>query len=218
MRFSTSATLLEHKLTNYWGYNTLSFFAPEQRYAAENVQNAFRSTVADAARAPASRSSWMSSTTTLRKAIISDRRCAIAASTMSSYYWLVARQSPLLRELHRHRQRAKAHASARAADGDGFAALLGRGIPCRRLPLRSRDHVGAHAGVRSARGLFCRDPPGPGARQRQADCRAVGRRHGGYQVGRFPPGWSEWNDVYRQTVAPLLARRSRICSAISRSA
>lgn len=23
---------------------------------------------------------------------------------------------------------------------------------------------------------------------------------GGYQVGRFPPGWAEWNDVYRDTV------------------
>ena len=23
---------------------------------------------------------------------------------------------------------------------------------------------------------------------------------GGYQVGGFPPGWSEWNDVYRQTL------------------
>ena len=23
---------------------------------------------------------------------------------------------------------------------------------------------------------------------------------GGYQVGRFPPGWAEWNDKYRDTV------------------
>jgi glycogen operon protein len=23
---------------------------------------------------------------------------------------------------------------------------------------------------------------------------------GGYQVGGFPPGWSEWNDVYRKTL------------------
>jgi pullulanase/glycogen debranching enzyme len=23
---------------------------------------------------------------------------------------------------------------------------------------------------------------------------------GGYQVGRFPPGWAEWNDHYRDTV------------------
>jgi len=24
--------LVEHKLRNYWGYNTIGFFAPEQRY------------------------------------------------------------------------------------------------------------------------------------------------------------------------------------------
>ena len=39
--------LPEHGLKNYWGYNSLSFFAPEQRYAADNVRNAFRSTVAE---------------------------------------------------------------------------------------------------------------------------------------------------------------------------
>ena len=29
-------TLVEKKLVNYWGYNTLSFFAPEPRYAQDN--------------------------------------------------------------------------------------------------------------------------------------------------------------------------------------
>ena len=38
--------LVEKKLVNYWGYNTLSFFAPEQRYAQDNPLDAFRTTVA----------------------------------------------------------------------------------------------------------------------------------------------------------------------------
>jgi glycogen operon protein len=38
--------LLDRGLRNYWGYNTLSFFAPEARYAAGNPLNEFRSTVA----------------------------------------------------------------------------------------------------------------------------------------------------------------------------
>src|SRR6185437_9774076 len=38
--------LLERNLRNYWGYNTLSFFAPEARYAVANPLNEFRSTVA----------------------------------------------------------------------------------------------------------------------------------------------------------------------------
>ena len=87
-----------------------------------------------------------------------------------------ARPAALLRELHRHRQRAEPHPSARVADGDGFAALLGRGVSHRRLPLRPGQHARPHAGVRSARRVLRRDPPGSGAGQRQADRRAVGHR------------------------------------------
>jgi len=39
-------TLVERKLVNYWGYNTLAFFAPEPRYAQDNALDAFRTTVA----------------------------------------------------------------------------------------------------------------------------------------------------------------------------
>ncbi len=32
---------------------------------------------------------------------------------------------------------------------------------------------------------------------------------GGYQVGNFPPLWTEWNGQYRDTVRDLLAWRAR---------
>ena len=32
--FVTDRYLEEKALTNYWGYNTIGFFAPEQRYSA----------------------------------------------------------------------------------------------------------------------------------------------------------------------------------------
>jgi len=38
--------LVEKKLSNYWGYNTLSFFAPEPRYSQDNPLDGFRTTVA----------------------------------------------------------------------------------------------------------------------------------------------------------------------------
>jgi glycogen operon protein len=31
--------------------------------------------------------------------------------------------------------------------------------------------------------------------------------HGGYQLGRFPPGWSEWNDRFRDTARDFWLRR-----------
>src|SRR5205085_396232 len=38
--------LIDRGQKNYWGYNSLSFFAPEMRYATGNVINEFRATVA----------------------------------------------------------------------------------------------------------------------------------------------------------------------------
>ena len=36
--FLNDRHLLERQLTNYWGYNTLSYFAPASRYAATHIQ------------------------------------------------------------------------------------------------------------------------------------------------------------------------------------
>ena len=41
---------------------------------------------------------------------------------------------------------------------------------------------------------------------------------GGYQVGDFPPGWAEWNDKYRDTMRALLDAATPACSATSRAA
>jgi isoamylase len=38
--------LVEKKLINYWGYNSIGFFAPEPRYAQDNALDSFRTTVA----------------------------------------------------------------------------------------------------------------------------------------------------------------------------
>lgn len=37
--------LINKKLTNYWGYNTIGFFAPEQRFLASNDRNEFKTMV-----------------------------------------------------------------------------------------------------------------------------------------------------------------------------
>ena len=88
------------------------------------------------------------------------------------------------------------------ADGDRQPALLGAGDACRRLPLRSRHHPGARAArLRRAERLS----EGRAARIRVlATVKLIAEPWdcgpGGYQVGRFPPGWAEWNDKFRDTV------------------
>jgi isoamylase len=44
--FVDDRILVEKKLVNYWGYNTICYFAPEARYAQDNPLDAFRTTVA----------------------------------------------------------------------------------------------------------------------------------------------------------------------------
>ena len=40
--FISDSHLLEKGLTNYWGYNSIGFFAPDPRYAAERRSNSLR--------------------------------------------------------------------------------------------------------------------------------------------------------------------------------
>ena len=44
--FVDDRQLVERKLCNYWGYNSISFFAPEQRYAQTTALDEFRTSVA----------------------------------------------------------------------------------------------------------------------------------------------------------------------------
>src|SRR3974377_205815 len=44
--FIDDRMLVDRGLHNYWGYNTLSFFAPESRYARGQAANELRSTTA----------------------------------------------------------------------------------------------------------------------------------------------------------------------------
>ena len=80
--FINDSHLLDQGLTNYWGYNSIGFFAPDARYANDRRQpcgNSRRwwrdSTMLD------SKSLWTWSTTIPRKATNAARRCPSRAST-----------------------------------------------------------------------------------------------------------------------------------------
>ena len=77
--------LVEQGLRNYWGYNSIGYFAPHNEYARERrARPAGAGVQADGARrctTPASRSSSTSSTTTPPRATTSARCCRSRAST-----------------------------------------------------------------------------------------------------------------------------------------
>ena len=78
--------------------------------------------------------------------------------------------------------------------------LLGRGISRRRLPLRPRHHARPRRPPSTA---TRRSSPPCGRTRCSANVKLIAEPWdigpGGYQVGGFPAGWSEWNDFYRQT-------------------
>ena len=81
--FVNDRHLLERGLTNYWGYNSIGFFAPEPRYHGRSRRRPAR-VPGDGRALPrrrASKSSSTSSTTTPPKATSWGRRCRSRAST-----------------------------------------------------------------------------------------------------------------------------------------
>ena len=81
--FVNDSHLLDKGLTNYWGYNSIGFFAPDPRYSAVPGLRLLR--IQGDGRPPARRrawrSFWMWCTTTPRRATKTARRCRSAAST-----------------------------------------------------------------------------------------------------------------------------------------
>ena len=108
---------------------------------------------------------------------------------------------PLLCERHRHRQHAEPVASDGAADGDGQPALLGRELPCRRLPLRPRHRARARRSGSIRRAGFSdaiRQDPVLARVKLITEPWDIGP--GGYQLGAFPHPFLEFNDKFRDGV------------------
>ena len=146
-----SRDLVDKGLTNYWGYDTIGFFAPNPRYSATGIDRASSRRWSRTCTTRASKSSSTSSTTTRPKATSSARRSRFKGIDNASYYRLHAGRAALLHQRHRHRQHAEPQPSARAPDGDRLAALLGDRDARRRLPLRSRDDPRARGRTASTR-------------------------------------------------------------------
>jgi glycogen operon protein len=189
--------LLDLGLKNYWGYNTLSFFAPEQRYAADNIQNAFRSTVAELHSAGIEVILDVVYNHTCEGNHLGPTLCYRGIDN-AAYYWLVPDKLRFYenytgtgnalnlshpRVLQMVMDSLRYWVEAFHVDGFRFdlASTLGR------TP-EFNPHAAFFAAIRQdpvlANVKLVAEPWDIGA--------------GGYQVGGFPPGWSEWNDVYRK--------------------
>jgi isoamylase len=190
--------LIERGLSNYWGYNTLAFFAPEARYAVDGPLDAFRSTVSrlhdagievilDVVYNHTAEGNHLGPTLSFR------------GIDNPSYYWLLPDQPRYYADftgcgnalnLTHPRVLQMVMDSLRywveVCHVDGFrfdlATTLGRG------PNGFDGGVAFFAAIRQ-------DPVLAGAKL-IAEPWDLGPD--GYRVGGFPSGWSEWNDRFRR--------------------
>ncbi len=198
--FADDRRLVEFGLRNYWGYNTLCFFTPEPRYGPENANESFRSTVTrlhdagievilDVVYNHTAEGNHMGPTLSFR------------GIDNASYYWLLPGKPRLYDDftgcgnslnLSHPRVLQMVMDSLRywvqCYHVDGF-----------RFDLASTLARGPHGfDSRSAFFAAVRQDPVLATVKLVAEPWDIGM--GGYQVGAFPPGWSEWNDQYRRTM------------------
>jgi glycogen operon protein len=192
--------LVERGLSNYWGYNTLAFFAPEPRYMASGALGELKTLVQhlhdtgmevllDVVYNHTAEGGHMGPTLCFR------------GIDNASYYRLVPGNERHYQDftgcgnaldLHHPRVLQLVMDSLRywveEMHVDGFRFDLATTLA------RERVNFDRHSGFLDA----VRQDPVLSRVKLIAEPWDVG--DGGYQLGRFPAGWSEWNDRYRDTV------------------
>ena len=198
--FAQDKFLVEKNLRNYWGYSTLAFFAPEQRYMAGGDANDFRMAVRQLHAAGIEvildvvynhtcegselgpTLSWrgLDNATYYRLQQDNTRYCVNDTGTGNTMNLSRARVIQMVADSLRY--------WATSFGIDGFRFDLG-------LTLGRTDH-----GFDPGAGFFdvLRQDPVLGRLKLITEPWDIGP--GGYALGGFPPGFAEWNDKYRDTV------------------
>ncbi len=198
--FVSEEFLVRKGLTNYWGYNPLAWFAPDARYAVVDAVVEFKTmvralhdagleVVLDVVFNHTAEGNEHGPTVSLR------------GFDNSTYYWLVPHQRARYENL-------TGCGNTVRFDTPEVRALV---LDCLRYwkeemrvdgfrfdlaPVIGRDASGYN--VSSPFFAALRSDPVLAYVKLIAEPWDVGP--GGYQLGHFPPGWSEWNDRYRDAM------------------
>jgi glycogen operon protein len=200
--FLDDGHLLDKGLKNYWGYNTIGFFAPDPRYAADRARSLqeFKEMVA---RFHDAGLEVILDVVYNHTAEGNERGATLSFKGIdnASYYRLMPDQpryyindtgtGNTLNISHRRVLQMVTDSLrywATEMHVDGFRFDLGT------ILAREPGGFDVESGFLKACG---QDPVLRGVKliAEPWDCGP-----GGYQVGEFPPGWAEWNDKYRDTV------------------
>ncbi len=216
--FVDDRALQEKGLTNYWGYNTIGFFAPDPRYASDpgNALNEFKQMIArfhdagievilDVVYNHTAEGNELGPTLSFKgidnasyyrlnpekpRYYINDTG---TGNTLNlSHPRVIQMVADSLRYWHQETQ------------VDGFRFDLGT------ILAREPDGFDQQSGFLKA----CSQDPLLQSVKRIAEPWDCGP--GGYQVGEFPPGWAEWNDKFRDTVRDFWKTESSVGEFVKR--
>jgi glycogen operon protein len=192
--------LIERRLRNYWGYNTIGFFAPHPGYLGRGGVGDFRTfvqhmhdveieVILDVVYNHTAEGNHLGPTLSFRG--IDNRSYYYLMSGDERYYNDFTGTGNALELRHRNVLRMVTDSLRYWVDEmgvDGFRFDLATTLA------RVDGSYNEHASVLDA---VAQDPV-LSAVKLIAEPWDTGL--GGYQVGNFPPGWAEWNDQYRDTV------------------
>ncbi|MGI4947069.1 MAG: glycogen debranching protein GlgX [Janthinobacterium lividum] len=198
--FSQDRFLQEKGLRNYWGYNTLSYFAPEPSYMATDSQDELRRAVRRLHRAgievildvvynhtcegseKGPTLSWRGLDNATYYRLVKDdpRYCINDTGTGNTLNTDKARVIQMIADSLRY--------WATSFGIDGFRFDLGLTLG------RTVD------GFDPGHAFFDVLRQDPVLNQLKLSTEPWDIGPGGYQLGNFPPGFAEWNDKYRDTV------------------
>ena len=198
--FTQDRFLQEKGLSNYWGYNTLAFFAPEARYLAHGSADEFRlavrrlhasgiEVILDVVYNHTAEGSEMGPTLSLRGLdnatyyrLLADnpRQCVNDTGTGNSLNMASARVIQMVADSLRY--------WAQSFRVDGFRFDLG-------VTLGREGDDGFSPGAAFFDVL--RQDPVLGRLKLISEPWDIGP--GGYQLGHHPPSFAEWNDKFRDT-------------------
>ena len=199
------AFLVDRGLTNYWGYNTIGFFAPHAGYsAAVRAGRPGRpgGRIQGDGRGAPLRGIEVLLDVVFNHTAESDgrsRRCAIAVSTTPPTTASSRRPRRYIDTTGRQLPERMHPITLRLIMDSLRYWLIDMHVDGFRSTWRPRWPGGGS--IRASCRIFRPGLTGPGGFAGQADRRAVGRRSvDSYALGRFPPLWSEWNGKYRDTM------------------
>ncbi|HEX3843703.1 MAG TPA: glycogen debranching protein GlgX [Steroidobacteraceae bacterium] len=198
--FVDDRTLLDKRLRNYWGYNTIGFFAPERRYSSTGQISEFKTMVKalhsagievilDVVYNHTAEGNELGPTLSMRGI---DNTAYYRLSPENPRYYMDFTGTGNTLNLQHPRVLQLIMDSLRywvqEMHVDGFRFDLASALA---RELYDVDRLGS---------FFDTIGQDPVLSQVKLIAEPWDIGSGGYQVGNFPPGWNEWNDKYRDSM------------------